>query len=133
MRIYTSYWGKLKALGNHEIQPIGISRYQPKWYKGGTHFKMLSPTSNLLMLDEDEYVPKFEEILSKLNAKEIYSTLKQISKKDAIALICYERPEDFCHRHLVAKWLSKELDIEITEWEEPQKEAEKPNPNLTLF
>lgn len=24
---------------------------------------------------------------------------------DDIALICYEKPSDFCHRHLVAQWL----------------------------
>lgn len=24
-----------------------------------------------------------------------------------IALICYEKPTDFCHRHLVADWLNK--------------------------
>lgn len=24
-----------------------------------------------------------------------------------IALICYEKPSDFCHRHLVADWLNK--------------------------
>lgn len=23
-----------------------------------------------------------------------------------IALICYEKPTDFCHRHLVAEWLT---------------------------
>ena len=24
-----------------------------------------------------------------------------------IALICYEKPSDFCHRHLVADWMTK--------------------------
>ena len=24
-----------------------------------------------------------------------------------ICLICYEKPSDFCHRHLVADWLNK--------------------------
>lgn len=24
-----------------------------------------------------------------------------------IALLCYEKPDDFCHRHLVADWLRK--------------------------
>jgi uncharacterized protein (DUF488 family) len=34
--------------------------------------------------------------------------------EDAI-LLCWESPEKFCHRHLVADWLSKKLDIKITE------------------
>lgn len=29
------------------------------------------------------------------------------SKDVNIALLCYEKPEDFCHRHLVAEWLTK--------------------------
>ena len=24
-----------------------------------------------------------------------------------VALVCYEKPSDFCHRHLVADWLNK--------------------------
>ena len=24
-----------------------------------------------------------------------------------IALVCYEKPSDFCHRHLVADWFNK--------------------------
>ena len=24
-----------------------------------------------------------------------------------IALVCYEKPGDFCHRHLVADWLNE--------------------------
>ena len=36
-----------------------------------------------------------------------------------IALICYEKPTDFCHRHLVADWLNKN-GIECEEWEEMQ-------------
>ena len=31
-----------------------------------------------------------------------------------IALICYEKPSEFCHRHLVADWL-KEYGIEVEE------------------
>lgn len=32
-----------------------------------------------------------------------------------IALICYEKPSDFCHRHLVADWLNKN-GIPCEEW-----------------
>lgn len=32
-----------------------------------------------------------------------------------ICLICYEKPSDFCHRHLVAEWLN-ECGFECREW-----------------
>lgn len=49
-----------------------------------------------------------------------------LSKEDNvnIVLLCYEKPEDFCHRHLVADWLnsSKILPYDIKEW---RKEDDK--------
>ena len=32
-----------------------------------------------------------------------------------IALICYEKPENFCHRHLVAEWL-QEAGYQVQEY-----------------
>ena len=32
-----------------------------------------------------------------------------------IALICYEKPSDFCHRHLVAEWLNQN-GFKCEEW-----------------
>lgn len=39
------------------------------------------------------------------------------SSKHDIALICYEKPSDFCHRHLVADWLIKN-GFKCREWSE---------------
>lgn len=36
-----------------------------------------------------------------------------------VALICYEKPSDFCHRHLIAKWL-RAYGVECTEWEDTE-------------
>jgi uncharacterized protein (DUF488 family) len=38
-------------------------------------------------------------------------------KDTDIALICYEKPSDFCHRHLVSKWLN-ENGYDCIEWNE---------------
>ena len=32
-----------------------------------------------------------------------------------IALICYEKPEDFCHRHIVAAWFELYLGVRVPE------------------
>lgn len=56
------------------------------------------------------YVKRYEnEILFYLDPEEIYNDLK-----DKI-LLCYEKPSDFCHRHLVAKWLNRNLGLNIEE------------------
>ena len=42
--------------------------------------------------------------------KEVYKDLG----KDAV-ILCYETSDKFCHRHIVAKWLSESLGINIQE------------------
>lgn len=32
-----------------------------------------------------------------------------------IYLVCYEKPGDFCHRHLVASWMNQ-MGIKVKEW-----------------
>ena len=41
---------------------------------------------------------------------------------DTIALVCYEKPSDFCHRHLVAKWINENTNIEVREYEDEHVE-----------
>ena len=51
-----------------------------------------------------------------LNANRVLEELKALSGgAENIALVCYEKPEDFCHRHLVANWF-RENGIQIKEW-----------------
>jgi uncharacterized protein (DUF488 family) len=52
----------------------------------------------------------YAETLSKLDPATVYSELGE-----SAILLCYERSEEFCHRHLVAKWLSMNLLKSIRE------------------
>ena len=62
--------------------------------------------------DNDYYIRCFnDQVLNKLNPTRVYQELCSLAKSDEFALICYEEPADFCHRHLVADWFkSAELD-----------------------
>ena len=123
--IYTSYFAKLKSLPEYII-PISICGKAPDWYKG-LQYKKLAPKYDFFMEwkknhDNDYYIKCFkEQVLDKLNVddvvKELDSLLIDVTttlnyKVDSmlvprIALVCYEKPSDFCHRHLVADWLNK--------------------------
>jgi hypothetical protein len=60
--------------------------------------------------NKEEYIKIYsEKILSKLEPSKVYKDLK-----DKI-ILCWEKPGDFCHRHLVADWLMKNLDVQIKE------------------
>jgi uncharacterized protein (DUF488 family) len=117
--IYTSYFAKLKSLPNNII-PISICGKAPDWYKG-LQYKKLAPKYGFFMEwkqnhDNDHYIKCFKEqvtdtldvdiVVGELTNKALSSVSGDISNKD-ICLICYEKPSDFCHRHLVADWLNK--------------------------
>lgn len=123
--IYTSYFAKLKSLPDNII-PISICGKAPDWYKG-LQYKKLAPKYDFFMKwkenhDNDYYVKCFnEQVLDKLNAEQVVKELDNLllnqtitidyngdlKEVPRIALICYEKPSDFCHRHLVADWLNK--------------------------
>ena len=66
--------------------------------------------------DNDFYIRNFNaEVLDKLNPTEVWKKLSELSDGKPFALICYEKPGDFCHRHLVAEWLERQ-GYEIDEW-----------------
>ena len=66
--------------------------------------------------DNHYYVRCFQqEVLDRLDIHAVLSELRQLTCSEDIALVCYEKPEDFCHRHLVANWF-RENGIQIKEY-----------------
>lgn len=117
--IYTSYFAKLKYLPENVI-PISICAKAPDWYKG-LQYKKLAPKYDSFIKwkenhDNDYYIKCFnEQVLNNLDPTRVYQELCSLAKSDDIALICYEKSTDFCHRHLVAKWLN-EKGFGVEEW-----------------
>ena len=108
--IYTSYFAKLKYLSK-DIVPISICGKCPEWYKG-IQYKVLAPKYKFFMEwkknhDNNYYILHFnEEVLYKLNPEAVVKELLELSDNHPVALVCYEKSSDFCHRHLVADWLT---------------------------
>lgn len=110
MKIYTSYFGNMRNIDDDKIC-ISICRKAPDWYHGW-EYKALAPSYDLLMewkrtKNEEEYVKRFmEEVLYKIDVREVIKSLTSMSNGKDIVLLCYETPDEFCHRHLVAEWLT---------------------------
>lgn len=110
--IYTTYFAKLKKLPEGII-PIAICGKSPAGYKG-LSYKKLAPKYDFFMQwkatgDNNYYVKCFkEQVLANLEASAVIKDLYSLAGDTAadIALVCYEKPTDFCHRHLVSDWLS---------------------------
>lgn len=108
----TSYFAKS---ANHP-NAVSIAGKAPNWYKG-RQYKKLAPKYWFFKkykedLDEEFYKKQFNRILNKLDPLQVVKELGE----DAV-LLCWEASGKFCHRHLIAEWLSKNLNIEIRELE----------------
>lgn len=132
--IYTTYFAKLKKLPNNII-PVSICAKPPTGYKG-KEFKKLAPTYDILMSykqdhNEEKYIKKYNnEVLRNLITDEVVYDLYELIGVDItgegfgsipnggadVALVCYEKSDSFCHRHLVAEWL-KLNGYKCKEWE----------------
>ena len=118
--IYTSYFAQLRNLPKNII-PISICGKAPDWYKG-IQYKKLAPKYGFFMEwkqnhDNDFYIEHFQkEVLDTLDIHTVLNELYNLSEGKDIALICFEKPADFCHRHLVSKWINGGLDNAVKEW-----------------
>lgn len=119
IKVYTSYFSKLRVLSD-TIKPIAICGKAPQGW-GGLEYKKFAPKYSFFAEwkktgDNDYYIEHFnDEVLSCLKAKDVMAELTRLSGGADVVLICYEKPDNFCHRHLVAKWLSEQLGIEVIE------------------
>ena len=113
MKIFTGNFGNIKKYREAGLTTVSIARFN-RWYNGAKMMD-LAPTAAMIHDPEDIYTPKFASILANLSAEETFKKLETLSEGKDIVLLCYEKVGDFCHRHLVANWLTQNLGIEIKE------------------
>lgn len=121
---YTSYFARISKLPN-DILPVSIARFTPQGIAIPKYLK-LAPSASLLNVVkaaklgacrdvqqdalELEYSERYYNTvlrnLSPFDVVEELCDLQLVNSKRAVCLCCYERPDDLCHRHFVAKWLT---------------------------
>ncbi|MBP5794425.1 MAG: hypothetical protein ACLRFM_03290 [Alphaproteobacteria bacterium] len=118
--IYTGYWAKIKEYEQQNLTPVGISGWSPDGYAGKT-YKKLAPKYAWWKewhdnnLSEQWYINKyFETVLNKLNPRTVAQDLQQMGQN--VVLLCFETPDKFCHRHLVATWLNASKFADVREY-----------------
>lgn len=106
--IYTSYFSSKKY---NKEKGISISRWNKFW--DGDKYPLLYPSENLLSWWKDlpERARQLEECKEQYTKAYYKETLESLNPHwiaqalEGKVLLCYEKSEDFCHRHLVAAWL----------------------------
>lgn len=118
MKIFTSYFGACKRLPKEYVQVAICGGMTFPW--PGLRYTKLAPRKSFFLEwkqnhDNDFYIRHFnDEVLSALTQDQVRRELADLvgGEDKTVVLLCYERPGEFCHRHLVAKWLG-----DVEEWE----------------
>lgn len=121
MNIYTSYFAKVKQLQESGFNNlVCVAGYAPKFFydtPNARFYPDLAPRKDWFWewknkhLSNDWYIAKYNEtVLSKLNPEKVVEDLG-----DNAVMLCYEKPGDFCHRHLIADWIAKNTGMTVEE------------------
>lgn len=126
--IYTGYFAKTKEYEQNGLIPVGISGKIPDGFTG-VRYQKLAPKYDWWKewhdkkLSDNWYKEKYyETVLNLLNSVVVAQELQGFGEN--VVLLCYETPEKFCHRHLVAEWLNKNTKLNITEYVLQEKQLQ---------
>lgn len=108
--IRTSYFAKYKEIEKVEGD-VGVAVcLGASWWKGA-RYPLLAPTPEILnkwnnSLKEDKDIMEYqtEYITKVLNKLDVNTVANDLEGK---VLLCFETPDKFCHRHLIADWFRK--------------------------
>ena len=100
---------------------ICIARYAPRGTPAGYKmFKALAPGDWFNSVPEEEYRRRyFGEILAPLDPRQVVTELEALAGGAEPVLLCWEKPpltpKNWCHRRMVAEWLTDKLGIDVPE------------------
>lgn len=125
MEISTSYFAQLRKIeAMAGAVPVAVCRYPPDWYKGEV-YKKIAPDYSMMTgmknADTREYFKSkyLKEVLGRLEPGIVEKDIAAIVERNGGAfavLLCFEKPADFCHRHLVAEWLGRDPAAAELKW-----------------
>lgn len=131
-KVYTSYFThKIFKYWDKDYLTVPICSTLPKYYTYFTkwyrdlapdpeilkQFKQIkSKTKSIRSWFAKEYLKKLKS-LKEEGILDIYiKDLKDLVKYDDVFLLCYERPSQFCHRKILAAYLNKYYELDISEY-----------------
>jgi len=130
-KIYTSHFSN-KRLKNKEGIRISVCRsmqgytfyHYNRWYKElAPDFEILKrfkSTGNRTQSTKDwftqEYIRKLDELRNSGRLEGYIDELEKLVQYNDVYLLCYEKPLEFCHRHILADYLNNHYELNISEY-----------------
>ena len=111
--IYTGYYGGLTRIVG-DITKVQVSNSAPvpvdiKFEKAIPDWAFIVKPYKDGLITKEEYEQRYTLQLDKFR-ENILGVIKYFSSTDKdYILLCYEKPGDFCHRHILADYINKAL------------------------
>jgi len=120
IKIYTSYYAKVKELRENNIVPISISLKSPEWFNG-LSIRDFAPEWSFMKLPKEEYKKAYFKKLDSININIPLRHVQSIAGDKDVALLCFEslktdRHDDWCHRTMLAEWFKKNHNFNMIEF-----------------
>lgn len=128
MNLHTSYFAKVKQLQQMGLTNlVCVAGYAPKFFydiPDARFIPELAPKrcwwrvwhdkfkDNLNSPESIEWYTNIyrDTVLANLNSTNVVEKLG-----DNAVMLCYEKPADFCHRHLIAEWIEANTCAKVSE------------------
>ena len=117
--IYTGYFSKIKEYKSLGYTVVSISRTEPFLVDG--KLTLLAPDEKILWgykngdINEMEYTSLYLDQLNKIGIRNILKSIHSFG--DDVVLVCWEKSNKFCHRHILADYINKNSKLNILEYE----------------
>jgi uncharacterized protein (DUF488 family) len=121
--IYTSYYAKKLP---EDFIKVSISVSKPKSYRCKYLWKPAIPDWTLVdfikkgLITENEYKVRYLQQIEESEILTRAAFLRMFDNEDKnVVLLCWESPDSFCHRHILADYLNDHMDLKhkIKEYE----------------
>ena len=109
---YTSYFGNIKRIDRTKYKLVSVTNSKPSFCDETIgDWSFLGPSKDLLykyknkQIKEDEYTDIYMDFLT-----DKWCEIKDYiiyHQNENIVFLCYEKPDDFCHRHLLSSFLNE--------------------------
>ena len=109
--IYTTYFANLRKMPE-DIIPVAVCRKCPSWWSD-LIYETLAPSSSDFYRykttgNMSEFVEAYQRnTLYRLDQHAVLEELHTLTGSENIALVCYEKPTEFCHRHVLGLWMEQ--------------------------
>ena len=104
-KIYTSYFARAsKIIPDRRLVSVALSTPD---YWGGSFARQFNPSASLIhKIKNKEITPEEYEIYYKAEVLDKLDPVDEAVELYGKVLCCWEKPGNFCHRHIILKWLA---------------------------